>query len=233
MSTAVVLSGGGFFGAFQAGAYEALRGFDLVVGASAGSLNAWAIASGMPPRILQGMWSEAAHAVRTRTRIPRYWGDGILDTTHLESMVRAMVREWKPRTEIGVVVSQGSRFAPVLVKNGAIDADVLLASCAVPFLLPAKRVGGVLSFDGGVREACPVWAAEAMGAGNTVAIDVWTHLPCWWPRRRGTEHGGAVQRIEPPAALGPVRSSALASPAQVEAWIELGRQAAGAFFARQ
>jgi predicted acylesterase/phospholipase RssA len=46
---ALVLSGGGMFGAWQVGAWRALAGRvrpDLVVGASVGSLNGYAIAGG-------------------------------------------------------------------------------------------------------------------------------------------------------------------------------------------
>ena len=47
VTTALVLSAGGMFGAYQAGAWKALApelSPDLVVGTSAGSLNGWAIA---------------------------------------------------------------------------------------------------------------------------------------------------------------------------------------------
>jgi hypothetical protein len=39
--------------------------------------------------------------------------------------------------------------------------------------------------------------------------------------------------VEPQAALGPLRASALASPETVQSWIALGRQTAEAVFARQ
>lgn len=231
----LVLSGGGFFGAFQAGAYEELGPFDCVVGASAGALNAWAIASGMPPAQLQSLWLTAAAEARTGLHLPHYWGDGILNTKRLERMVEALVSDWRPRVEIGVVVSQGLDCHQVLLTNSQVDANVLLASCAVPFLLPAKRINKHLSFDGGLRDACPVWAARAMGATEIVAVNVWTHLPRWWPRsRRGPNWTGPDSLvIEPPAALGPLRTSATASRAQVETWIASGRHAARAAFARQ
>ena len=49
---ALVLSAGGMFGAYQAGAWEVLsQSFqpDIVIGASIGSLNGWAIAAGCDP----------------------------------------------------------------------------------------------------------------------------------------------------------------------------------------
>jgi predicted acylesterase/phospholipase RssA len=231
----LVLSGGGFFAAFQAGAYEALGGFDCIVGASAGALNAWAIASGMPPTELQNLWREAAASVRTGLHVPRYWGDGILDSRMLERMVRAMVRDWRPRVDLGVVVSQGWRCRQVLVKGADVDAEVIMASCAVPFLLPAKRIQGRLSMDGGLRDACPLWAAWEMGAEEIVAVNVWNHLPKWWPNRRAAAFGNGpgVTIIEPPCPLGMLSSSASATGEQVAVWIEAGRETAKAVFARQ
>ena len=220
----LVLSGGGFFGAFQAGASEALGQFDCVAGASAGALNGWAIASGMPPAELQRLWIEAAGFSRA----------GILDTRNLETMVRALVRDWRPRVDFAVVVSQGWQCRQVLIRNGDVDADVLLASCAIPFLLPAKRIRGIISFDGGLRDACPLWAARAMGAQEIVAVNVWTHLPKWWPGRalRARRHQPGVTMIEPPFALGSIPSSAFANSARVAAWIEAGRRSANSVFAR-
>jgi NTE family protein len=231
---ALVLSGGGFFGAFQAGAYESLGKFDCVVGASAGALNGWAIASGMPPAQLQALWMDAARSARAGVHLPRFFGDGFLATHRLDEMVRRLVRDWRPRVPLGVVVSQGFDCRQVLIQNGDIDADTLLASCAVPFLLPARRVQGRLSVDGGLRDACPLWAARAMGAEEIVGVNVWTHLPWWWLHRkvRG-KPGPRVRMIEPAQRLGLLRQSALATPEDVAAWIELGRHTATAVFAQQ
>src|SRR5258708_39861301 len=57
---ALVLSGGGMFGAWQAGAWSVLsKSFqpDLIVGASVGSLNGYAIASGCSPQELCALWT--------------------------------------------------------------------------------------------------------------------------------------------------------------------------------
>ena len=230
----LVLSGGGFFGAFQAGACEGLGQFDCIAGASAGALNGWAIASGMPPAELQRLWLEAAAGTRVGLHWPRYWGDGLLDTATLQAMIHNLVRDWRPRIDFGVVVSQGWNGRQVLIRNQDIDADAILASCAVPFMIPAKQVRGRLSFDGGLRDACPVWAAREMGAQEIVAVNVWTHLPKWWPGKgpRESRQQTGVTLIEPPRALGAIRHSAFATTEQVTSWIEAGRQATSAVFAR-
>ena len=59
---ALVLSAGGMFGAWQAGAWKAIASCfepELVVGASVGSLNGWAIASGCSPEDLVAEWQRA------------------------------------------------------------------------------------------------------------------------------------------------------------------------------
>ena len=77
-------------------------------------------------------------------------------------------------------------------------------------------------------------AARAMGATEMVAINVWNHLPSWWPQKdRPAEQPPGVQLIEPEQALGPMPRSALASPEEVAEWIKLGRQTASRTFARQ
>ena len=60
---ALVLSGGGLFGAWQAGAWRvASQHFqpDLIVGASIGSLNGYLIAAGISPEDLEAMWRNPA-----------------------------------------------------------------------------------------------------------------------------------------------------------------------------
>ena len=65
--TALVLSAGGMYGAYQAGAWRALADVfrpDLVVGASIGALTGWAIAGGCDPDELVDRWMHldaAAH----------------------------------------------------------------------------------------------------------------------------------------------------------------------------
>src|SRR5258708_31686230 len=57
--TALILSGGGMFGAWQAGAWSTLAATfrpDLVVGASVGALNGYAIAAGWTPEELFAFW---------------------------------------------------------------------------------------------------------------------------------------------------------------------------------
>ena len=65
--TALVLSAGGMYGAYQAGAWKALADVfhpDLVVGASIGALTGWAIAGGCHPDELVDRWLHLEAAER-------------------------------------------------------------------------------------------------------------------------------------------------------------------------
>jgi len=65
VSTALVLSAGGLFGAYQAGVWAELENTlhpDLVVGASIGALNGWMIAGGASARELIDAWLEPPDA---------------------------------------------------------------------------------------------------------------------------------------------------------------------------
>src|SRR5579871_3245031 len=87
---ALVLSGGGMFGAWQAGAWrEVAKSFqpDLVVGASVGSLNGYAIACGATPEQLCDLW-----------RRPELGG-----FKHLRTNIQALMHGHTPRLEYAVV----------------------------------------------------------------------------------------------------------------------------------
>lgn len=241
---ALVLSGGGMFAAFQAGAWRALAGRfapDVVIGASAGALNAWMVAGRVDPEELCRLWLTLDERLEApRWRWPRRWSDGILDATGMERLLRRATAEYRPALGLGVTVCEGWRLRNRVYWDGEVGVEHLLASCAVPGVLPAQRLEGGLSFDGGLRAVCPVWAAEEWGATEIVAIDVWTDiarnahngpawagaLPWWWGLGRRRAEGAHVRRIQPPARLGRMREAAVWSRENMERWIAAGEAAA-------
>jgi NTE family protein len=222
------------FAAFQAGAWRALAGRfapDVVIGASAGALNAWMVAGRVDPEELCRLWLTLDEQMEApRLQWPRRWGDGIVDATGLEQLLRRVTKEHKPALGLGVTVCEGWRLRNRVYWDGEVRVEHLLASGAVPGVLSAQRLGGGLSFDGGLRGACPVWAAEEWGATEIVAIDVWTDLPWWWGlglrRWLRRPDGARVWRIQPPGRLGRMRESAVWSRANMERWIAAGEAAA-------
>src|ERR1035438_8160856 len=100
MPCALVLSAGGMFGAYQAGACKVLAGLfqpDLIVGASAGALNAWALAGGCSPAELIASWTDRGDADLMHLRFPLFPWRGVFDPEPLTRHVDSLFARYKPR----------------------------------------------------------------------------------------------------------------------------------------
>src|SRR6185369_1497455 len=89
--TALVLSGGGMFGAYQAGVWAALHNsiqLDMVVGASIGCLNGWLIAGGCSGDALAEQWLSLGSSSRVEWRYPKRLSEGIIDFSLPEGWMR-------------------------------------------------------------------------------------------------------------------------------------------------
>jgi NTE family protein len=176
---AFVLEGGGGLAAGQAGMLRALTEAgivpDLVIGSSAGALNAVAFASDPTAAglaRLEAMWGSA----RRRTIFPLSparllaafagRGDGIASSAALRALIeRGSVVAHLADTTIPahVVVTDVATGEPVVLSDGETVA-ALLASSAIPGVFPPVRIGGRLYMDGGVAADTPILQAEALGA---------------------------------------------------------------------
>jgi predicted acylesterase/phospholipase RssA len=233
---ALVLSAGGAFAAYQAGAWEVLAtrfSPDIVVGASAGSLNAWAVAGGATPRELTESWLDPACAAGFTIR--RRPGLTMYDPGPLYARIEALWKAYRPRIEVGIVTLELPRLRPRLFRDGEIGWRHLAASCALPFGYPPVRLEGKLYVDGGLLEALPLWAAAEMGATEIMAIDVFDRGPssplraaihafrALLPRPPRLSAAVEVHLIVPSRSLGPLRQSASWDPKAVQGWLALGR----------
>jgi len=165
MKTALVLSGGGMFGAWQAGAWSALAPAfqpDLVVGASVGSLNGYAIAAGWSPEELCDFWRHPLVAGGFR-RLPE--------------MIQALVAAHPLQIEYAAVLVDPLRMKPRTFSGSEITWRHLAASCAVPGALPPRRIGGRWYLDGGLLNPLPVWAAVELGATRIIALQALPDIP--------------------------------------------------------
>src|SRR5450432_2625565 len=100
MKLALVFSGGGLFGAWQAGVWEGIEARirpDLVVGASVGALNGYAVACGASGRHLSALWRQ-----RELTEFGK-----------LPENIRAQMSHYQPRTEFAVTVTDLLRMKPL------------------------------------------------------------------------------------------------------------------------
>src|SRR5438552_380655 len=109
VTTALVLSAGGMFGAYQAGAWKALAPVftpDLVVGASAGSLNGWAIAGGCSPQDLIDFWLDPGLQKMMRVRWRWSSWQGLWDPAPLQDAARALFERYQPRVPYTLTLTQ-------------------------------------------------------------------------------------------------------------------------------
>jgi NTE family protein len=185
-TTAFVLSGGGSLGAVQVGMLQALseRGItpDLLIGTSAGALNAAYIAGhGMDTTSLEtleqtwtGLRRRDVFPVRPLRmgaaalgRAPSLCDDGALRAlirTHLafDRLENATI----PVHLIATDVRSGCEV--VLADGDAVDA--VMASAAIPAVFPAVHVGDRDLIDGGVADNASVSQAVACGADRIYVL---------------------------------------------------------------
>ena len=89
--------------------------------------------------------------------------------------LRKLLEEWfgdrrieKTEMPLSIVVTELRTGKDVVLRKGRI-VDALMASCAIPGLLPAVRLGGDYYVDGGVSQPLPL---SALRRQNTVHIGV-------------------------------------------------------------
>lgn len=166
MKHALVLSGGGMFGAWQAGVWKGLsarleRPPDLVAGASVGALNGYAIAGGATGDELCSFWMQ----------------QGIGRLRELPRVVKALMERFHLRTEYALTLTELTRLKPYIVRGEDVTWRHLAASCAIPGLLPQRRIGGRWYTDGGLLNPLPVWAAVELGATEIIGIHAIPQIP--------------------------------------------------------
>jgi NTE family protein len=234
--TALVLSAGGLYCAWQAGAWKAIAGVDppdLVVGASAGALNGWPIAGGCAPDLLIERWLDPGTSDVLRL-IPKYgWRNGYFDPEPLRIQTEKMVAEFQPRIPFGVALVAMPRLQTILVQHPRVTAKHLLASCAIPLVIPSVAIDGVRYVDGALIDKVPVRGALEMGATRMIVLDCMPALDIWWLRlgagalkvlraRPRLPAGMESIVIQPREPLGDMRSGLLWKRENIERWIDLG-----------
>ncbi len=183
---AFVLGGGGDLGANEVGMLRALleRGIlpDLIVGTSIGALNGAAIAAEPTLEMLdrlEAAWRRLGkeHLFDSPFRIASTL---IRERTHLNSNLplRRLIQRLIPVTtfeELAVpfqcVAACIERAAEHWFTEGRL-VDAVVASSAVPGLLPVVEVGGEHFMDGGIVNSIPIERAIALGATELYILHV-------------------------------------------------------------
>jgi NTE family protein len=198
VKTAFVLGGGGVLGAHEVGMLRALSEAgiapDVVVGTSVGAINGAFVAAdpaGAAER-LGAMWQgDAVQQAFSGT----LWGRAVRlasSGTHLHAIepLRDMLVHTLPVADFAglelpfqCVAASVERARAHWFRSGPI-VPAVLASCAVPGLLPPVEIDGEHFFDGGLVHSIPVGRAIALGASTVFVLHVGRiERPLTVPRR--------------------------------------------------
>jgi NTE family protein len=229
------------YGAYQAGAWKELADVfrpDLVVGASIGALNGWAIAGGCDPDDLIERWLNLDAAARYRWKFPRSPLHGFFDTTPLQAVIRDVYQSFQPRTHFAMVVTDLMKLRPVVLRGNQMSWQHLVATTAIVGLFDQVRLGGRIYSDGGLLSAVPLWAAAEMGATRALVIDVLPAPPgsiarvfvgtmrMLSPFRAQVPESLGIVRLAPPALLGRPLEAIYWTRPNAQAWIRAGQEQA-------
>jgi NTE family protein len=184
--SAIVLGGGGVLGATQVGMLRALleTGFqpDLVVGTSVGALNGAAIAANPTTAgvdVVADLWGSLSeeglfneNVLARASTLARY-------RTHLYSPtpLRRLLLSHLPATfedlmlPFQCVAASIERAVAHWFSAGSLT-DAVMASCAVPGLLPPVVIDGEHFLDGGLVHSIPIGRALALGATEIYVLHV-------------------------------------------------------------
>lgn len=168
------------FGAYQAGVWKALEPVfrpDVVVGCSVGSINGWAIASGIPGDELIRTWLDPRCATLMAPRVPRRPWRSFFDPAPLEQMIRELTSTYTPRVPFALAVTRLPQLRLEIVAPPNLTWRHVLASCAVPVGYPPVRIDGHLYCDGGFLDVMPTWAARQFGVDRAIAVNVLPSMP--------------------------------------------------------
>jgi NTE family protein len=186
VKTAFVLGGGGLLGSSEVGMLRALAEAgirpDLVVGTSVGAINGACVA-GDPDGAAERLWE--------------MWHSDILLEAFSENFFGRIVRLARSGTHLHSIeplrhgleaALPAADFADLKLPFQCVAADIerasarwfsrgplvpaVLASCAVPGLLPPVEVDGGYYFDGGLVDSIPVGRALALGADVVYVLHV-------------------------------------------------------------
>lgn len=245
--TALVLSAGGYFGAYQAGVWKALErdvDIDMVVGASVGALNGWSIAAGCSGDELAEKWLHPSTA-SDLTFTPRpSLSTGYFEHGPLLKRAEALMREYTPQIPFGLVTVELPWLRARLIETEQITPRHLLASCAIPLIMQSVLIEGRRFTDGGLIDKLPIWAAVQMGATEIIAVDSCPAVTPWWVQA-GSQ---VLTRIRPTPPhppdvkvtviscserLGNAHDAVIWKQENVERWVELGMRDAAHVFALQ
>jgi NTE family protein len=184
---AFVLGGGGILGAHEVGMLRALTDReinpDLILGTSVGAINGAVFAA--DPTVdgvgrLSELWLDLRISELTAGTVVRRITTLATSGTHLEPLegARARLAAVLPVGQVEdlavpfqCVAASIERAAEHWFIRGPL-VDVVLASCAVPGILPPVKIADEHFIDGGIVNSIPVARAVALGARTIYVLQV-------------------------------------------------------------
>jgi predicted acylesterase/phospholipase RssA len=214
------------FAAWEIGVWKALRDrfqLDLIVGASAGAWNGWAIAGGLSPDDLIREWLDPVTGTIMQPGLHR---TGFLLPKMLHQKARELCARSRPRIPFGLTLAEVPRLRAHLIRDSEVTWRHLAAACSIPLAFPPVEIEGKHYVDGGLLGALPTWAAEEMGATHAIAVNAINIMPFKLLRlvirpRRATA-ALKVFMIEPSKQLGSLKEAVVWSPSTIRRWIDQG-----------
>jgi NTE family protein len=187
MTTAFVLGGGGVLGAAEVGMLRALFEADLhpdlVLGTSVGALNGAMVARDPTMAVIERLtelWQDASTARAISDRPFRTVRRAVATGTHLYSsayMQNRLQDEFGSITfeelavPLQVCAASIERAAEHWFTSGPL-VEAIMASAAVPGLLPPAKVGDEHYLDGGIVNSIPLGRAIKLGADRVFVLQV-------------------------------------------------------------
>lgn len=182
---ALILSGGGARGAYQAGVLKYLNQMewepDLVCGTSVGAINATAIGCGLDIYEIVNLWKSIergrVYNISLWKQIQYYFTRRgfvpIMDTEPLKDLVlNRMDLGLLRRSEKEIVITAVNILKSRLkfFNNSVIDIEHVMASSAIPILFPWQYIDGEPYWDGGVMANTPILPALERGAKEIIVV---------------------------------------------------------------
>lgn len=190
---ALVLSGGGSKGSFQAGAVTFLarhatysQGFDFISGTSVGAINATGLAmfnrTDFPKAAawLQGLWEEKLDiwSKRFPPWISALWAPSIGTNGGLVKLLKKHLHAERLRasdvgldlTAVNLLDGKLRRFTKQDFKSDGDLRSAVLGSASFPVAFPPEPTAGGYYTDGGVRDIVPLKPAIDAGADEIIVI---------------------------------------------------------------
>ncbi len=184
MKKALILSGGGARGAYQAGVYKYLEENDfipdIICGTSVGAINATAIGCGMDYKKLIELWKSIEVGKVLQYSIWHNILDiffhrfsPLADTTPLKHLMYQELdfrKLRKNKQEIIITAVNILTSELVFFGNKDIDIEHVMASSAIPLFFPWQYVDGMPHWDGGLMANTPLLPAIEREAKDIIVV---------------------------------------------------------------